>query len=322
MNRNRIFSASLVFSILAVASILFASVNHPARRSKKKKKPMPEICITMDDVNYLRGQMYTGIERDSLMRATLKNKQVSAGMFFIGKYLESEEGRKIMRAWDREGHLILNHTYSHPHYNDETISYEDFSRDVLQCDVLLKECKNFQKIFRFPYLEEGNTKEKRDSMRAFLQKQNYRSGYVSVMTTDWWINAKMEEALAMNARADIVKYKNLYLSNVKECAAFYKTLAEKVEGRPVKHVILLHHNLLNALYLGDLIDMLRKEGWKVIPAAEAFNDPVYSQYPDFFPSTSSLFTTLSSARNIQGAGGTVLPENQIYDKEYLKKFGL
>jgi peptidoglycan-N-acetylglucosamine deacetylase len=321
MNRNIIFSC-LIFLILAIASIVFSFTNHPVVQIKKRKKPMPEICITMDDVNYLKGPLYSGIERDSLMRATLKKRQVKAGMFFIGRYLESEEGKKIMRAWDQEGHLILNHTYSHPHYNDETISYEAFSRDVLLCDAILKECKNFKRIFRFPYLEEGNTKEKRDAMRAFLQKQNYRSGYVSVMTTDWWINAKMEEALEQDDHTDISKYKNLYLSNVKECAVFYKALAEKVEGRPVKHVILLHHNLLNALYLGDLIDMLRREGWNVISAAEAFNDPVYSQYPDFFPSTSSLLTTLSSARNIQGAGGTVLPENQIYDKEYLKRFGL
>ena len=307
---------------MAIASFISSSTDHSLVLTKKKKRRMPEICITMDDVNYLRGQLYSGAERDSLMRAALKIRQVKAGMFFIGKYLESEEGKKIMRAWDQEGHLILNHTYSHPHYNDETISYEAFSKDVLRCDALLKECKNFKRIFRFPYLEEGNTKEKRNAMRAFLQKQNYKSGYVSVMTTDWWINAKMEEALEADAETDKSKYKNLYLSQVKECAAFYKTLAEKVEGRPVKHVILLHHNLLNALYLGDLIDMLRLEGWKVISAEEAFNDPVYSQYPDFYPSTSSLFTTLSSARNIQGAGGAVLPENQVYDKEYLKKFGL
>jgi peptidoglycan/xylan/chitin deacetylase (PgdA/CDA1 family) len=283
---------------------------------------MPEISITMDDVNYLRGQLYTGFQRDSMLRDVLRKKNVKAGMFFIGKYLESNEGKNLMRQWDAEGHLILNHTYTHSHYNDDAITYDAFSEDVLKCDVLLKECKNYKKIFRFPYLEEGNTQEKRDAMRSFLKKQNYKSGYVSVMTTDWWISAKMEEELASNANADLLKYKNLYLSNVKECADFYKLLAEKVAGRPVKHVILLHHNLLNALYLGDLIDMLRENGWKVVSAEEAFSDPIYLEDPDFFPSTSSLFTTLSAARNIQGVGGPVLPENLIYDKEYLKKFGL
>jgi peptidoglycan/xylan/chitin deacetylase (PgdA/CDA1 family) len=325
MNRNSIFYACLVIIISGFMAIHFSgATTDPGSNSgfkEKKKKRMPEICITMDDVNYLQGPLYSGLERDSMIRATLINTQVKAGMFFIGKYLESEEGKTLMRAWDRDDHLILNHTYSHPHYNDETVSFEDFSQDVLRCDNILKECKNFRKIFRFPYLEEGNTKEKRDAMRAFLKKEKYKNGYVSVMTTDWWINAKMEEEIVNNPQADIIKYKTLYLSNVKDCADFYKSLSEKVEGRPVKHVILLHHNLLNALYLGDLINMLRAHGWKVISAEEAFNDPVYTSYPDFFPSTSSLLTTLSSERNIPW-GANVLPENLIYDKEYLKKFGL
>jgi peptidoglycan-N-acetylglucosamine deacetylase len=314
--------SNILYTCLITLILGFDAVPVHKTSCSSKKKNMPEICITLDDVNYLRGQLYSGMERDSMMRAVLNEKKVKAGMFFIGKYLESPEGKNLLRGWDNEGHLILNHTYAHPHYNDEAISFGGFSEDVLKCDALLKECKNFKKIFRFPYLEEGNTKEKRDAMRAFLKKQNYKSGYVSVMTTDWWISARMEEELASNQKADILKYKKLYLSNVKECADFYKILAEKVAGRPVKHVILLHHNLLNALYLGDLIEMLRNNGWKVISAEEAFNDPVYSVDPDFFPSTSSLFTTLSAARNIQGVGGTVLPENRIYDKEYLKKFGL
>ncbi|NDC40890.1 MAG: hypothetical protein EBZ77_04960, partial [Chitinophagia bacterium] len=32
---------------------------------------------------------------------------------------------------------------------------------------------NFQKLFRFPYLKEGDTAEKRDAFRSFLREHNY-----------------------------------------------------------------------------------------------------------------------------------------------------
>jgi peptidoglycan/xylan/chitin deacetylase (PgdA/CDA1 family) len=251
-------------------------------------------------------------------------RRVQAGAFFIGKYLETKQGQKILHSWDQENHLILNHTYSHLHYSEPSITYQEFSEDILKCDRLLSECKNYNRIFRFPYLEEGDTREKRDAMRAFLRKNNYRNGYVSVMTTDWWINSKLEDMLDRNPSADVSKIRSMYLANVKECVDYYQALAQKLQGGlPNKHVILLHHNLLNALFLGDLMDMLRLNGWEIISAREAFNDPIYQSVPEIFPSSSSLLSTLAQAKgSIDGFEGKIPPENMVYDKHYRKRFGL
>jgi peptidoglycan/xylan/chitin deacetylase (PgdA/CDA1 family) len=298
---------------------IFGAISPPAKSQAKQ----PQICITLDDISDVEKPLYSPLERDSMMRQALRKRQVKAGVFFIGKYLESDQGKEILDAWDNDGHLILNHTYSHPHY-DQDISYKEFSDDVLKCDNLIKGAKNYKKIFRFPYLEEGDTQKKRDAMREFLKKNNYQNGYVSVVTTDWWIAAKIEEVLNEDSEADLSQYKNLYLTNVKECAEFYRVLGEKLQGDlPIKHVILLHHNLLNALFLGDLIDMLRQNGWKIISAEEAFKDPIYEHSPNIFPSNSSLLTSMSKERGvIDGVGGKILPENMVYDKLYRKRFGL
>ena len=309
----------LRISILILISFISGAISPLA----KPQSEQPEICITLDDISDVDKPLYSPMERDSMMRHALRKRKVKAGAFFIGRYLESDQGKEILHAWDNEGHIILNHTYSHPHY-DQDISFKEFSEDVLKCDHLIREAKNYKKIFRFPYLEEGDTQKKRDAMREFLEKNNYRNGYVSVVTTDWWIAAKIEEVLTENPEADLSQYKKFYLTNVKECAEFYRTLGQKISGdRPVKHVILLHHNLLNALFLGDLIDMLRENGWKVISAEEAFNDPIYQQSPEIFPSNSSLLTSISKERGtIDGVGGKILPENMVYDKLYRKRFGL
>lgn len=309
----------IILVLITVFLIGFKLNSNPLRGQIEK----PKICITLDDINYLERPMYKGVERDSIIRATLKNKNVKAGLFFIGAYLDNPTGKSILNKWDKEGHYIMNHTYSHLHYDDSTISFSKYSQDFLKCDSLLNSSKNYKKIFRYPFLEEGNTIEKRAAMREFMQNHNYKPGYVSIPTTDWKINAELETELSKNPKADLKKYKKLYLENVKESAEYYNEISQKVTGRQVNHLILLHHNLLNALFLGDLIDMFKGMGWEVVTPEVAFKDPIYTQYPSVFPSTGSLFLTLAKQKGIVNeiSKRPVLPENQVFDPNYWKKYG-
>lgn len=45
--------------------------------------------------------------------------------------------------------------------------------------------------------------------------------------------------------------------------------AKKVEGQPVKHILLIHANLINSLCLADIIEMYRSNGYKFITLQEA-----------------------------------------------------
>ncbi|HEX8547991.1 MAG TPA: polysaccharide deacetylase family protein [Cytophagaceae bacterium] len=284
----------------------------------------PKVCITLDDINYLERPLYSGLKRDSIIRAVLRAKKVKAGLFFIGSYLEGPKGQSMLKEWDKEGHYIMNHTYSHLHYDEEGVSFGQYSKDLIKCDSVLKGCKNYKKIFRFPFLEEGNTIEKRAAMREFLQNHQYKPGYVSIPTTDWKISYELEKALIENPSTDLSKFKKLYLENIKECALYYNEVASKVTGRQVNHLILLHHNLLSALFLGDLIDQFKAMGWEITTPEVAFKDPIYNQYPHIFPSTGSLFLTLAKQekKTESISKRPVLPENQVFDKDYLSKFGL
>jgi peptidoglycan-N-acetylglucosamine deacetylase len=44
-------------------------------------------------------------------------------------------------------------------------------------------------MLRFPYLKEGETKEKRDGMRTWMVKNGYTSAPVSIDTSDWYFNS-------------------------------------------------------------------------------------------------------------------------------------
>jgi hypothetical protein len=197
-------------------------------------------------------------------------------------------GQRLLKEWDDHGHQISNHSYSHLNYNSEKIEFTEFSKDLLKAETLIKNCSHFEKLFRFPYLHEGNTKPKVEQMREFLKAHNYQNGAVTIDASDWYINGRLKDRLKLNSKADLKPYRDYYLAHIWSRAQFYNELSLKTLGREVKHTLLLHYNLLNSLFLGDLIAMFQAKGWKVISSSVAFKDPVFQILPKAVPAGNSL----------------------------------
>jgi hypothetical protein len=64
----------------------------------------------------------------------------------------------------------------------------------------------------------------------------------------------------------------------------------------VKHTVLVHFNLLNSLFLGDLIEMFKSKGWQAIDADAAFADPVFSAKPKVLPAGESIVWSLAKEK--------------------------
>ncbi len=78
-----------------------------------------------------------------------------------------------------------------------------------------------------------------------------------------------------------------------ERARFYESLAQRVLARSVRHTVLLHHSGLNALFVGDLIAMFRRKGWRPVDADYAYRDSVYDLQPRILPAGESLIWALA-----------------------------
>lgn len=107
MNR-RDFTKSLG---LGVAALGFGGVLAIAR------VPRTEFSITMDDFNWQNAVSLTAKERNGAILDTLDKYKHKAALFVIGRNIEDDEGKELLKPWDKEGHLIGNHSYSHRNYN-------------------------------------------------------------------------------------------------------------------------------------------------------------------------------------------------------------
>jgi hypothetical protein len=199
---------------------------------------------------------------------------------------------------------------------------EDYQQDILRAEGLLKDFPRFRKYFRFPMLREGDTAQKRDAMRAFLARNGYRVGHVTIDNSDWAIDNRLTTRLKNNPTADLRPYRDFYLEHIWARAEYYNSLARRVLGRPVKHTVLMHFNLLNGLFLGDLIDMFKSKGWQPVDAEDAFTDPVFSAKPNILPAGESIVWALAKEKGTIAKSLRYPAEDGEYENARMDKLGL
>jgi peptidoglycan-N-acetylglucosamine deacetylase len=251
----------------------------------------PRVSITMDDFSLFGADPATAQKRNEAILSALRSHSVKAAIFVAGKNIETALGQRLLARWDEEGHLIANHTYSHGFYPGS--EFAGYSADILRCHELIKGYKHFRPLFRFPYLKEGKTAEQRDQLRRFLAEQGYQNGAVTIDASDWYIDDRLRKRLDSHAGANTTGYRDYYLQHILDRSRYYEGVARSVFERSVKHTLLVHHNELNALHLGAILDQYERQGWKLVDAAEAYADPVFDEQPDVLPAGDSLVLALA-----------------------------
>ena len=111
--------------------------------------------------------------------------------------------------------------------------------------------------------------------------------------SDWYIDDRMRARLEKDPHADTTPYRDYYVAHMRDRARYYRQLARDALGRDIRHTVLVHHNFLSAMYLGDMIAGLRQDGWRWVDAVDAFRDPVFKREPKIVPAGESLVWALA-----------------------------
>lgn len=242
-----------------------------------------QIALSFDDVPRQRGAFFTPEERTERLIAALRQARVKQAVFFVNPgRLEQPDGaggEGRIAAYVAAGHTIANHSFSHPSLNRTNAA--DFLADIDRGEAWLKGRAGHRPWFRFPYLHEGgNDKAKRDMVRAGLAARGLRNGYVTADGMDWHLEQLTIDAAAAGKTMDQKALRSLYLQMQISAIDYHDAMARSVLGRSPAHVLLLHETDLAALFIADLADELRRRGWTIITADEAYRDPLHKAFPD------------------------------------------
>ncbi len=285
---------------------------------------MPAVSFTFDDgiTSDLVGFPFE--EWNQMILSHLEKEDLKAAFFVTGSNKLDEKGQRLLKSWDDKGHLIANHTFTHPNFNAEANSAKDFERELLRTDSVISKFINSVKLFRFPYLKEGQNKSKVDSIRAIMGEHNYANGYVTIDASDWYVNhrliKKIKEVGISNTQMNV--FRDFYVQHILERAEYYEKLSLERNGRHINHTLLLHHNLTSALFLGDLISEFKAKGWKLMDADTAFKDSIFQQIPDSDFAGESLIWSLAKQSGKFENQLRYPAEDSRYEKEKMDGLGL
>ncbi|MES2691781.1 MAG: polysaccharide deacetylase family protein [Bacteroidota bacterium] len=281
-------------TVIALLLIVFpfVSQNRPAQVHLPLNQ-RPTVSFTFDDGKTTALGGYELKVWNGLILAALKENNIKAILFVAGHNKKTLNGRYVLESWNNAGHRLANHSLNHPNFNNDDVTLEQFKNELLANDALIKGYSNYFRYFRFPYLKEGNTPEKVAGFREFMKQNNYRHGHVTIDASDWYVDSRLRNYLAANPGADVGAYKTFYIQHIYDRAVFYDSLAYSLTGKHINHSLLLHHNLVSALFLKDLIRHFKAKGWNVMDADKAYTDEVYKTVTQTTPAGESLIWSMA-----------------------------
>jgi peptidoglycan-N-acetylglucosamine deacetylase len=253
-------------------------------------KPERQVAITIDDLpagaaNSLPAATIT--EMTTKLLGTLRDQKIPVVGFVNEKKLykvgEVDQRIQALRMWLDYGFDLGNHTFSHASLNrvglqaweDEVVQGESVTR------LLLDEHKMKLRYFRHPYLDTGRDLETRRHAEAFLVGRGYRIAPVTLDAWDWMYAGVYDDAKKRGDSALQEELAKSYLSYSDQVFEYSEKLSRQIVGYEPKQILLLHANQLEADHIGELLDVMRKRGYRFITLEDALADQAYS-LPDTY----------------------------------------
>ncbi|MBV7258084.1 polysaccharide deacetylase family protein [Erythrobacter crassostreae] len=266
-------------SILVLFAVLLPGAL--AAQEAAEATPVKRIALSFDDTPRFEGALYSDDERSIRLIAALHDGDVKQAAFFLnpGKLAEKPGGHARIAAYVAAGHVIANHTFSHPQLRDTDA--QAYINDIGRAAKWLDGRDGNRPWFRFPFLDEGGKdKVKRDAIRTALDELGLTNGYVTIDASDWFYDSEFSKSMRAGKSVNIDAMKELFVESHVGAAEVYDRIARDTLGRSPAHVMLLHESDLTVLALPDLIKALKADGWEFITADEAYADPIAKEMPD------------------------------------------
>ncbi len=243
-----------------------------------------KVAITFDDLP-LNGDLPPGMSRVEVVGntlAVLKIRHVPAAYGFVNaKKLEGNtDAAAALKLW-ADAEPVGNHTYAHMDLNANPP--EAFEREIEEDEPVLElvgSTDSNWRWFRYPFLREGDTVEKRRAVRAYLQAHQYRVAQVTLDWEDYMWNSAYAHCAAKNDAKSIAWLRSSYLETESAYLDLGREFAKLVYGHDINHVLLLHLGAFSSTILPDALDLLQKKGFQLATLEEAESDPAYATDPD------------------------------------------
>lgn len=277
-----------------ILGFLLLGLVGPARAQSSRGGAEREIAVTFDDLPAVSVATGDPVSLAAFTERLLANFTAHAvpvvGFVNEGKLAVSGEGLKghaariaLLRMWVSRGFELGNHTYSHRSLNNLLI--EEFQADVVRGEpvtaALLGAHGDALRYFRHPFLQVGLDLEKRRAFESWLLARGYIIAPVTMDNDEYMFAAVYANALKAGDADLARRTAEAYLAYMDRVFSFNEGLSQSLFGRPIRHVLLLHANELNADHSGRLFERLKQRGYGFVTLERALLDPAYASADNY-----------------------------------------
>ena len=257
---------------------LFASILVLALCSSSA--PAQQIAFTWDDLP-AHGQLPPGVTRVQVGKQLIAAMQAAhlppAWGFVNGVHTVEEPGSTpMLKEWRDAGFSLGNHTWSHMSLNRSPLA--DWDADLAKNEPLLQSYMPAEtwRWVRFPYLDEGDTSDKRAAARQYLAAHGYKIAAVTMSFGAYLFNGPYARCVAKNDAAAIAQLEKTYLDAAADNLAFSRDLSQALFKRDIPYVLLMHVGAFDAHMLPRLIQLYQSRGVTFVSLEDAEKDPFYA----------------------------------------------
>lgn len=244
-----------------------------------------QVAITMDD---LPG--YSVKDPDERLLQLINSRHLPITIFINGMYLDyadSVQARKTFSEFASCKYVTVgNHTYSHPWYHE--LEFSDFTANIEKNQQLINHyIAPFHKkstYFKFPFNDLGKDSIQNAGIKKYLKENGYVIAPYIVESSDWAFSTVYELYLKNNNKTIADSIGELYVAKTMEFFSYFENLSQQLYGRQIKMIYQSHDNILNAVYLPQILELLSKRGYTFISLKEALKDNAYKSR-DYFANT-------------------------------------
>ena len=215
-----------------------------------------EMAITVDDLP-ANGDLpahHTRMDVAKKMLSVFKKHHINGiyGLMNGDRINDNADGLAVLHEWIKAGHMLGNHTY---HHLDLAKSGSvEYIADIIKNESILSQLmpNDDYHYFRFPYLSEGNTQERRDAVRQFFFMNNYKIAPVTVDFFEYEWNDPYVRCLNKHDEKSIAWLKQTYLEQANNALIISHELSKMIFNREIKNVLLIHINSFTTEMLDEL----------------------------------------------------------------------
>ena len=292
-------------NVVAAVLLVFAATLGFSQVSAAPAPIAPQMAITFDDLP-AHGPLPPGesrIEIATKIIAALHEARVAPVYGFVnGADLEQHPGDEdVLKAWREAGNMLGDHSWSHMNLNQHSL--EEFEADVNRNQPLLmqmmKDKNEDWHWFRFPFLAEGDTSEKRAGIRKFLAQRGYKIAAVTMSFGDYQWNEPYARCKSKGDEKAIALLQSSFLSAAEDSISYYREMSRALYDHDIPYVLLMHIGALDAEMLPRLLSLYQSKGFEFVTLEKAESNEFYRQDTDpSLPPASDTLEGLMADRHL------------------------